>query len=52
MDGAHVPLKVGNKIDLVAGYGDSMVFLHDHLVGIRTGKVETACAIQGRGKLS
>jgi D-serine deaminase-like pyridoxal phosphate-dependent protein len=52
LDGAHVPLKVGDKIDLVVGYGDSTVFLHDHLFGIRNGKVETAWAIQGRGKLS
>jgi D-serine deaminase-like pyridoxal phosphate-dependent protein len=52
LDGAHVPLRVGDKIDLVAGYGDATVFLHDYLFGVRNGKVETAWAIQGRGKLT
>jgi D-serine deaminase-like pyridoxal phosphate-dependent protein len=52
LDSARIPLKVGDKIDLVVGYGDSTVFLHDHLFGIRNGRVETAWAIQGRGKLS
>ena len=52
LDGARIPLKVGDKIDLVVGYGDNTVFLHDHLFGVRNGKIETAWAIQGRGKLS
>jgi hypothetical protein len=34
----------------VCGYGDSTLFLHDELYGVRDGRVETAWAILGRGK--
>jgi D-serine deaminase-like pyridoxal phosphate-dependent protein len=45
-------LKVGDKLDFIAGYGDNTVFLHDTLFGVRNGIVETAWEVQGRGKMS
>jgi D-serine deaminase-like pyridoxal phosphate-dependent protein len=44
-------LKVGDKLDFIAGYGDNTVFLHDYLFGVRGGKVEIAWEVQGRGRL-
>jgi D-serine deaminase-like pyridoxal phosphate-dependent protein len=44
-------VKVGDGFDFVVGYGDSTVFLHDKLYGIRDGIVEVVWAIQGRGRI-
>jgi len=52
LDGPDVPIKLGDKINFIVGYGDNTVFLHDHLVGARNGKVEAVWDIQGRGKLT
>ncbi len=43
--------RVGDKIEIIPGYSDSTVFLHDVLYGIRSGRVETAWPLVGRGKL-
>lgn len=47
-----IPLRVGEKIDFIVGYGDNTVYLHDYLYGIRRGKVEVVWPILGRGKLT
>jgi D-serine deaminase-like pyridoxal phosphate-dependent protein len=44
-------LKVGDTFDILVGYSDATVFLHDQIYGIRQGIVETAWPILGRGKL-
>ncbi|HXF62365.1 MAG TPA: alanine racemase [Caldilineaceae bacterium] len=44
-------LQVGDTFDLVVGYSDATVYLHDTLYGVRNGMVEAAWEIQGRGKL-
>jgi D-serine deaminase-like pyridoxal phosphate-dependent protein len=44
-------LKVGATFDMVPGYGDATVYLHDTLYGVRDGVVEAAWAVAGRGKL-
>ena len=51
LDSPNTALKVGDVFDLVVGYSDATVFLHDTLYGIRQGIVETAWPILGRGKL-
>jgi len=43
--------KVGDAFDFIVGYGDSTLFLHDKLYGIRNGIVEVVWPIQGRGKI-
>lgn len=43
--------RVGETFDLVPGYGDATVFLHDTLYGVRRGRVESVWAVAGRGKL-
>ena len=47
---AELP-RVGDKLELVVGYTDSTVVLHDVLYGVRDGCVESAWPILGRGKL-
>lgn len=47
----NTTLKVGDVFDILVGYSDATVFLHDQLYGIRQGIVETAWPILGRGKL-
>jgi D-serine deaminase-like pyridoxal phosphate-dependent protein len=42
--------RVGDRVEFVAGYCDSTVFLHDELYGVRDGRVEAVWPIAGRGK--
>jgi D-serine deaminase-like pyridoxal phosphate-dependent protein len=44
-------VRVGEALDVLVGYGDETVCLHDTLYGVRKGVVETAWPIPGRGKL-
>ncbi len=41
---------VGDRVEFVAGYSDSTVFLHDDLYGVRNGRLEVIWPILGRGK--
>lgn len=50
-EAASEMLKVGTTFDLIPGYGDATVFLHDTLYGVRDGVVETAWDVAARGKL-
>ena len=51
LSGPEVPLKVGDKVDLMVSYGDFTVYKHDYLYGVRDGIVETQWAVQARGAL-
>lgn len=42
---------VGDRLEFVVGYADSVVMLHDVLYGVRGGIVQAAWEISGRGKL-
>jgi D-serine deaminase-like pyridoxal phosphate-dependent protein len=44
-------IQIGDRLELVVGYSDSTVFLHDVLYGVRGGAVQAAWPIAGRGKL-
>jgi len=52
IDPSLISLKVGDKINLIAGYEDLTVFLHDRLVGVRGNLVEAEWEIVARGKLT
>ncbi len=43
--------QVGDRVEFIAGYSDSTVFLHDELHGVRNGRLEIVWPIWGRGKL-
>ncbi|MEW6752528.1 MAG: alanine racemase [Candidatus Latescibacterota bacterium] len=41
---------VGDRVELIAGYSDTTVHLHEHLVATRQGRVEAVWPVAGRGK--
>jgi len=43
--------RVGDKVEIVPGYSDVTVFLHDELYGVRDGRLEARWPLLGRGKL-
>jgi len=43
--------KVGDSFDMLVGYGDATVCLHDTIYGVRDGIVEAVWEVAGRGKL-
>ena len=43
--------KIGDKIELTVGYSDTTVHLHEEIVGVRDGRIETIWQVEGRGKL-
>jgi D-serine deaminase-like pyridoxal phosphate-dependent protein len=45
------PLEIGDKIEVIPGYSDMTVFLHERIHGIRNGRVEVVWDVLGRGKL-
>jgi len=51
LEAPNTAVKIGDRFDFIVGYGDTTVFLHDQLYGVRGGRVEVVWAIQGRGKL-
>ena len=42
---------IGDKVEIVVGYGDMTVFLHDEIVGHRGGAIEAVWPVLARGKL-
>lgn len=52
LDDPNLPLTTGDQVNLIVGYGDWTICLHDQLVGVRQGKVEIVWDILGRGKLT
>lgn len=51
LPGPDERLAVGDTFDMVVGYGDATVYLHDTLYGVRAGRVETVWPVGARGKL-
>ena len=44
-------LKIGDKVELVVGYGDFTTVLHDEFYGFRNDRLEVVWPILGRGKI-
>ena len=44
-------IQLGQIFDFIVGYGDSTVFLHDTLYGIRDQQIEAVWPVLGRGKV-
>ena len=44
-------IAVGDRFDVIPGYGDTTVFLHNYLYGIRNGIVEAVWPVAARGAL-
>jgi D-serine deaminase-like pyridoxal phosphate-dependent protein len=43
--------KVGDKIELIVGYSDTTIHLHEEIVGVRGGRVDSVWRVAGRGKI-
>ena len=43
--------RVGDKVEFVVGYSDTTVHLHEEIVAIRGGRIESIWRVAGRGKL-
>jgi D-serine deaminase-like pyridoxal phosphate-dependent protein len=50
LDNPSPAIKVGDKLELISGYSDMTVFLHDRIYGIRNDHVEVVWDILGRDK--
>jgi D-serine deaminase-like pyridoxal phosphate-dependent protein len=44
--------RIGDKIELICGFSDSTVFLHDQIVAVRKGRIEAVWPLLARGKLT
>jgi D-serine deaminase-like pyridoxal phosphate-dependent protein len=42
---------IGDKVELVVGYSDTTIHLHEEIVGLRGGKIESVWKVTGRGKI-
>ena len=42
---------IGDKIELVVGYSDTTIHLHEEIIGLRGGVVESVWNVAGRGKI-
>jgi D-serine deaminase-like pyridoxal phosphate-dependent protein len=51
LEEANNTLHIGDRLDLIVGYSDATICLHDWLYGVRNDMVETVWPILGRGKL-
>jgi D-serine deaminase-like pyridoxal phosphate-dependent protein len=47
----NTALRVGGRVELQVGYGDTTVHLHDEIIGMRQGRVEVIWPITARGKI-
>jgi D-serine deaminase-like pyridoxal phosphate-dependent protein len=43
--------RIGDKVELIIGYSDTTVHLHEQIIGVRQGRVEAIWQVAGRGRL-
>lgn len=51
LEGASEAPDVGQKIELIVGYSDTTVHLHEEIVAVRSGRIEGVWRVIGRGKI-
>ncbi len=47
---SEVP-RIGDKLELIVGYSDTTVHLHEQIIAVRDGRVEGVWQVAGRGRL-
>ena len=52
LDGPAMLPRVGDRVELVVGYSDTTVHLHEWILGTRGGRVAAAWRVAARGRLS
>jgi D-serine deaminase-like pyridoxal phosphate-dependent protein len=48
--GPSLEPRVGGQVEIIVGYSDTTVHLHDEIIGIRNGRVEAVWPISARGQ--
>ena len=43
--------RIGDKLELIVGYSDTTVHLHEEIVAVRSGRIEAIWQIAGRGRI-
>jgi D-serine deaminase-like pyridoxal phosphate-dependent protein len=43
--------RIGDKLELIVGYSDTTVHLHEEIVAVRNGRIEAIWQIAGRGRI-
>lgn len=43
--------RIGDKIELIVGYSDTTVHLHEEIAGVRHGRIEAIWRVAGRGRI-
>jgi len=43
--------RIGDKLELIVGYGDTTVHLHEEIVAVRNGRIEAIWRVAGRGRI-
>ncbi len=43
--------RIGDKLELIVGYSDTTMHLHEEIVGVRGGRVEAIWQVAGRGRI-
>ena len=43
--------RIGDKLELIVGYSDTTVHLHEDIVAVRKGRVEAIWRVTGRGRI-
>ncbi len=51
LDPSAQDLRIGDRLELIPGYGDFTTVLHDELYGVRSGRLEVIWPILARGKI-
>lgn len=49
---AEEPVRVGDRIEFIVPHVCTSINLHDHLVGVRNGRVERVWDVRGRGRVT
>ncbi len=52
LDSPNTTYKVGDTVDVMVGYTDATLYLHDQLIGVRDGIIESIWDISARGKIT
>jgi len=43
--------RIGDRLELIVGYSDTTVHLHEEIVAVRDGRIEAIWRVAGRGKI-
>jgi D-serine deaminase-like pyridoxal phosphate-dependent protein len=51
LDAPSAMPRIGDRVQFVVGYTDTTIHLHEEMIGLRGGKIESVWKVAGRGKI-